>query len=239
MWAVLDYTRTKTIERELCLAKVSILGPEYFEDQLQHKVEQSRMTEAEHVAAEEHAAPHPTPSSPHQHLSPSEALRQKHHHLQALTTLTTQFQGKIVDVSHDCIIIEVSGKTSRIDAFLKLIRPYGILEAARTGMMVMPRAPIESPWAGMADEEVPEEVEAIDAVSTAFTQETLSSLWHCAGSPSAGLDPPAACVFLGYCCATNFKYRTPLCSCWPGNPRASLFARHRRAPTILGLGATR
>lgn len=175
VWAVLDYTRTKTIERELCLAKVSILGPEYFEDQLHAKVEQSRLTEAEHVAAEDHAAAHPngspsaasTDPSHHltgAHLSPSEALRQKHFHLQALTTLASQFQGKVVDVSHDCLTIEVSGKTQRIDAFLKLVRPYGILEAARTGVMVMPRAPIESAWRGMADEEAVEEIEAIDAV---------------------------------------------------------------------------
>ena len=34
MWAVLDYTETRTISRELLLAKVSILGLEYFKDKL-------------------------------------------------------------------------------------------------------------------------------------------------------------------------------------------------------------
>ena len=34
MWAVLDYTETRTITRELLLVKVSILGPEYLEEQL-------------------------------------------------------------------------------------------------------------------------------------------------------------------------------------------------------------
>lgn len=34
MWAVLDYTRTKVIERELLLIKVSILGPEHLHEQL-------------------------------------------------------------------------------------------------------------------------------------------------------------------------------------------------------------
>jgi len=33
VWAVLDYTETRVISRELLLAKVSILGPEYLEDQ--------------------------------------------------------------------------------------------------------------------------------------------------------------------------------------------------------------
>ncbi|KAH9013135.1 hypothetical protein EDB85DRAFT_2296402 [Lactarius pseudohatsudake] len=35
VWAVLDYTETRTISRELLLVKVSILGPEYLEDQLE------------------------------------------------------------------------------------------------------------------------------------------------------------------------------------------------------------
>ncbi|KAH8995289.1 hypothetical protein EDB86DRAFT_3077790 [Lactarius hatsudake] len=35
VWAVLDYTETRMISRELLLVKVSILGPEYLEDQLE------------------------------------------------------------------------------------------------------------------------------------------------------------------------------------------------------------
>ncbi|KAH9069831.1 hypothetical protein EDB83DRAFT_411643 [Lactarius deliciosus] len=35
VWAVLDYTETRTISRELLLVKLSILGPEYLEDQLE------------------------------------------------------------------------------------------------------------------------------------------------------------------------------------------------------------
>lgn len=34
VWAVLDYTHTKLIERELLLIKVSILGPEHLHEQL-------------------------------------------------------------------------------------------------------------------------------------------------------------------------------------------------------------
>jgi acetolactate synthase-1/3 small subunit len=34
VWAVLDYTNTKLIERELLLIKVSILGPEHLHEQL-------------------------------------------------------------------------------------------------------------------------------------------------------------------------------------------------------------
>ena len=184
VWAVLDYTHTKTIERELLLCKVSILGPEYFEDQLATKIEEARShhhtdhapalepgSPAEESARETQAAAeasHPAAahshSPPRESLTPSEALRQKHLHLSGIDTLAKQFGGRIVDMSNDCVIVEVSGKTARIDAFLKLVRPYGILEAARTGTMVMPRAPIQSPWSGLADDEpAEEEMATIDA----------------------------------------------------------------------------
>ncbi|ORY77237.1 small subunit of acetolactate synthase-domain-containing protein [Leucosporidium creatinivorum] len=179
VWAVLDYTRTKTIERELLLAKVSILGPEYFEDQLANKgpdilpategVEEGSPVR-QHIDNTLNAVAdgHPGVSSNYRRqegtLTPSEALRQKHTHLASINTIAQQFGGKIVDLSNDAVIVEMTGKTARVDAFLKLVRPYGILEAARSGLMVMPRAPITSPWSGMADEDVAaDEVEAMDS----------------------------------------------------------------------------
>lgn len=38
-----------------------------------------------------------------------------------------------------------SAKPSRIDSFLKLIAPFGILESARTGLMALPRSPLSGP----------------------------------------------------------------------------------------------
>lgn len=110
-------------------------------------------------------------------LTASQALRQKGLHLAAIEVMAKMFGGKVVDLSHNAVIVEISGKTERVDAFLKLVRPYGILEAARSGQysscspsfrskilifdtigaMVMPRAPIASPWQGMADNDEPEE----------------------------------------------------------------------------------
>ncbi|BGP18023.1 hypothetical protein JCM10213_008442 [Rhodosporidiobolus nylandii] len=176
VWAVLDYTRTRTIERELLLAKISILGPEYFEDQLANKgPDILPATEAaeEGSPAKQHVDNtraglgeiHPNVDADFTapRLSPSEALRQKHQHFSGIQLIAKQFGGKVVDMSNDAVIVEMTGKTERVDAFLKLVRPYGILEAARTGLMVMPRAPISSPWSGMADEGAAEEVEAFDA----------------------------------------------------------------------------
>ncbi|KAK4051691.1 acetolactate synthase, regulatory subunit [Microbotryomycetes sp. JL221] len=185
VWAVLDYTRTRTIERELLLAKISILGPEYFEEQLANKgpdilpategaeegspvkqhIDNTLESAADgHPGVDPATLKHHHHSSPSHSLSPAEALRQKHTHMQSINLIARQFGGKIVDLSSDAVIVEMTGKTSRVDAFLKLVRPYGILEAARTGLMVMPRAPISSPWSGMADEDEPvEENEAMDS----------------------------------------------------------------------------
>ncbi|QRW11388.1 acetolactate synthase, small (regulatory) subunit [Ceratobasidium sp. AG-Ba] len=154
VWAVLDYTNTKVINRELVLVKVSILGPEYLEDQLlggpSHDARRTPTFERETTLVHTFEAsgttshtPHPvSESSPPLPLSMSDALRRKSEHLAAIRTLSDQFGAKIVDVSENSVIVEMSGKTTRVNAFLSLIKPFGILESARTGSMVMPRTPI-------------------------------------------------------------------------------------------------
>lgn len=44
VWAVLDYTQAPLVQRELLLAKISILGPEYFEELLAHHREMTGST---------------------------------------------------------------------------------------------------------------------------------------------------------------------------------------------------
>lgn len=54
-----------------------------------------------------------------------------------------------------------SAKPTRIDAFMKLISPFGILESARTGLMALPRSPLN----GASDEVLKEAEELVDASS--------------------------------------------------------------------------
>ncbi len=49
------------------------------------------------------------------------------------------FKGKVVDISHESITLEVTGITEKIEAFISLMRPYGILEIARTGRVSISR----------------------------------------------------------------------------------------------------
>ena len=146
VWAVLDYTPAPLVQRELLLAKISILGPEYFEELLAHHREMSYMPEAEQgidragiseadrEALAEAAARDSLKRDFHpNNLAVSQALRHKHEHLRAITFMTHQFGGKVLDISTNNCIVEVSAKSSRIDSFMKLIAPFGILESARTG----------------------------------------------------------------------------------------------------------
>jgi acetolactate synthase-1/3 small subunit len=117
VWAVLDYTAAPLVQRELLLAKISILGPEYFEELLAHHREMTaadaetmraqQANEVEDSAAEE-ADPEYHEDRPDFHpsrLATSQALRHKHEHLEAITHLTHQFGGKVLDIStHNCIV---------------------------------------------------------------------------------------------------------------------------------------
>ncbi|KAF9136046.1 hypothetical protein BGW39_008009 [Mortierella sp. 14UC] len=96
-------------------------------------------------------------------MSPSSALRQTHDLLGALTELTDLFHGKVVDVSSDCLSLELSAKPDRVDAFLKLLQPFGILEAARSGMMAMPRSMIHDRFENEAEEQAEDVGSGVDA----------------------------------------------------------------------------
>jgi acetolactate synthase-1/3 small subunit len=45
----------------------------------------------------------------------------------------------VVDITHSTIMIEISGQESKIEAFIDLMRPFGIVELARTGRIALVR----------------------------------------------------------------------------------------------------
>ena len=49
------------------------------------------------------------------------------------------FRGRIVDVGESEIMIEISGREQKIEAFIERMRPYGITELVRTGRIAMVR----------------------------------------------------------------------------------------------------
>ncbi len=49
------------------------------------------------------------------------------------------FRGRVVDVATDSVIVEISGTENKIEAFIDMIRPLGIIELVRTGRIAMVR----------------------------------------------------------------------------------------------------
>ncbi len=53
--------------------------------------------------------------------------------------LTEIFRGRIVDVSPDTYTVEITGTEDKLNAFIELVRPFGIKEMARTGKVAIRR----------------------------------------------------------------------------------------------------
>ena len=49
------------------------------------------------------------------------------------------FRSKIVDYSPTALVCELTGETSKINAFIDLMKPYGIMEMCRTGIVAIER----------------------------------------------------------------------------------------------------
>ena len=53
--------------------------------------------------------------------------------------LTQIFRARVIDVSAESMIIELTGEERKIESFAELLRPFGIVEMVRTGVVAMGR----------------------------------------------------------------------------------------------------
>jgi acetolactate synthase-1/3 small subunit len=53
--------------------------------------------------------------------------------------LADVYRARIVDVSRETLVIEVTGAEEKVDSLVEMLRPFGILEMVRTGRVVMAR----------------------------------------------------------------------------------------------------
>jgi acetolactate synthase-1/3 small subunit len=74
------------------------------------------------------------------------------------------FRGRVVDVANDSLMVEVTGTEEKIDGLLEVLRPFGLLEVARTGQLAMTRGNATRPAARPAKTE-----EAVDAAVVSFS----------------------------------------------------------------------
>ena len=60
-------------------------------------------------------------------------------HRAEVISLADIFRAKVVDVEKECLMIELTGNQSKLEAFLNLLNGYEILELARTGITGLAR----------------------------------------------------------------------------------------------------
>ncbi|KAJ1565257.1 hypothetical protein HK405_012803, partial [Cladochytrium tenue] len=145
VWAVLDYTHTRLIERELLLVKVAAVPVDYASAAAQS----GSLTAATAVvedstedldASEDAELSDGDGFEPPAPLAASRLLAASAHR-QAVTELARLFRARVVHVTYDDMVLELCAAPEKVDALLKLLKPYGIVEATRSGSIAMTKTP--------------------------------------------------------------------------------------------------
>ncbi len=53
--------------------------------------------------------------------------------------IITLFRGKVIDVAESGLVVELAGTEQKVEALVEMLKPYGITELARTGVIAMAR----------------------------------------------------------------------------------------------------
>jgi acetolactate synthase-1/3 small subunit len=56
-----------------------------------------------------------------------------------ILSLVDVFRARVVDLANDSAVIEITGTEDKIDGLIEVLRPYGLLEMVRTGIVAMRR----------------------------------------------------------------------------------------------------
>ena len=73
-------------------------------------------------------------------------LRTNEQHRSQIKEICEIYEAKIVDLTKRSLIIELTGKPGKIDAFLDVLAPYDIIEQCRTGVTTIGRGPDVIPY---------------------------------------------------------------------------------------------
>ena len=55
--------------------------------------------------------------------------------------LSDAFRARVIDTTHNSFVFEVTGAPDKIDAFIGLMRPLGLVDVSRTGVVAIARGP--------------------------------------------------------------------------------------------------
>jgi acetolactate synthase-1/3 small subunit len=120
VWAVVDAS-ANAIKREMVLAKISTFPP-------------SSSLSPFMEGNEEQPTGDRAPTY--------DDLMEAAAHRESVTALAVMFGAEVVDVGTNQIILELVSWQRRVDAFLRAIEPFGIIEVARSGAIAMERSEV-------------------------------------------------------------------------------------------------
>jgi acetolactate synthase-1/3 small subunit len=81
-------------------------------------------------------------------LDPAQSVTREHMLIKVRVDNTTRsqvleavnlFRARVVDVATDALVIETTGDSGKIEAFLRVLEPYGIKEIAQSGLLAIGR----------------------------------------------------------------------------------------------------
>jgi len=55
--------------------------------------------------------------------------------------LSEAFRARVIDTTHESFVFELTGAPSKLDAFINLMRPLGLVDVSRTGVVAIARGP--------------------------------------------------------------------------------------------------
>ncbi len=55
--------------------------------------------------------------------------------------LADAFRARVIDATTESFVFEITGKTEKIDQFIDLMLPLGLVEVSRTGIAAIARGP--------------------------------------------------------------------------------------------------
>jgi acetolactate synthase-1/3 small subunit len=67
-------------------------------------------------------------------------VRADHKNRSEILQIAEVFRARVVDVSPEALIFEITGSEDKIESLVDVLRPFGIVEMARTGVVAMARA---------------------------------------------------------------------------------------------------
>ncbi|KAJ1885388.1 acetolactate synthase, regulatory subunit [Kickxella alabastrina] len=142
VWAVVDLSEAKAVEREILLIKLSTLGADHAANSENTRTPRQPLSpqvvhrRERELIVDQNAETDPAANAA---WAPHVKVVESSRRLAYIRNLANMFGAKVVDVGADCCIVELCAKSERVDAFMKLAEPFGILEAARSGRMAMSR----------------------------------------------------------------------------------------------------